>query len=106
MNDYNYVISIAGNTTIHFDTNTKLASTKGIYQFSETSRFKTADDAERHAQSLIDMLKDNPAVSAQELQYVTSRNWSIIEFSHNLCVNCKKNRVHNVMNRCTGCSYM
>ena len=104
---HNYIISIAGNTTIHFDTETRLVSTLGIYNFYRTTRFTSAEDAEKYAQDLINELKNNPAVSKQELQYVTSRKFTILEFSKNLCVNCKESRVHKPgVNRCLRCSYM
>ena len=104
---HNYIISIAGNTTIHFDTETRLVSTLGNSNFYRTTRFTSAEDAEKYAQGLIDGLKNNPAVSKQELQYVTSRKFTILEFSKNLCVNCKEARVHTSgVNRCLRCSYM
>ena len=104
---HNYIISIAGNTTIHFDTETRLVSTLGNSNFYRTTRFTSAEDAEKYAQDLIDALKNNPAVCKEEVQYVTSRKFTILEFSKNLCVNCKEARVHKPgMNRCLRCSYM
>ena len=107
MTNYNYVISIAGTTTVHYDTETRLVSTLGIFSFSKTARFKSQEDAEKHAQNLINQLKNNPEVTKQELQYVTSKPWSVIEFSKNLCVNCQESRVYKEgFNRCLRCSYM
>ena len=104
---HNYIISIAGNTTIHFDTETRLVSTLGNSNFYRTTRFATAEGAEKYAQDLINDLAHNPAVSKQELQYVTSKPFTIIEFSKNLCVNCEEARVHTPgVNRCIRCSYM
>ena len=106
MTNNKFVISIAGNTTIHYDTETRLVSTLGIFAFNRSTCFNTAEAAEKYAQGLIDGLKNNPAVSKQELQYVTSRPFSIIDFDKNLCVNCKESRVNSHMNRCLRCSYM
>ena len=103
---HNYIISIAGNTTIHFDRETRLVSTLGNSNFYRTTRFASIEVAEKYAQGLIDGLKNNPAVSKEELQYVTSRPFSIIDFDKNLCVNCKESRVNSHMNRCLRCSYM
>ena len=106
MTNNKFVISIAGNTTIHYDTETRLVSTKGTFAFNRSTCFNTAEAAEKYAQSLIDGLKNNPSISKQELQYVTSKRFSIIDFDKNLCVNCKESRVHSNMNRCLRCSYM
>ena len=104
---HNYIISIAGNTTIHFDAKTGLVSTLGNSNFYRTSRFTSIEAAEKYAHGLINDLRHNPAVSKQELQYVTSRPFTICEFSRNLCVNCKEARVHKPgVNRCLRCSYM
>ena len=103
---HNYIISIAGNTTIHFDRETRLVSTLGNSNFYRTTRFASIEVAEKYAQGLIDGSKNNSAVSKEELQYVTSRPFSIIDFDKNLCVNCKESRVNSHMNRCLRCSYM
>ena len=103
---HNYIISIAGNTTIHFDTETRLVSTLGNSNFYRTTRFASVEVAEKYAQDLINDLKNNPAVCKEEVHYVTSRKFTILEFSKNLCVNCKESRVNPGMNRCLRCSYM
>ena len=104
---HNYIISIAGNTTIHFDAQTGLVSTLGNSNFYRTSRFTSVEAAEKYAHNLISDLAHNPAVSKQELQYVTSRPFTICEFLQNLCVNCNEARVHTSgVNRCIRCSYM
>ena len=104
---HNYIISIAGNTTIYFDAETGLVSTLGNSNFYRTSRFTSIEAAEKYAHALISDLRHNPAVSKQELQYVTSKPFTILEFSKNLCVNCKESRVHKFgVNRCLRCSYM
>ena len=106
MSNFNYVISVANNTTVQWNSETRLASTLSVFEFHKTARFEPYEAASTYAQQVIDELKNNPAVTPQELKYVTSRPWSIIEYTRNLCVNCKQTRVHGDMNRCLRCSYM